>query len=294
MTRRWPATVTVGAIALAVMCLTLGHATAAKSATASSVTVKTLAQGPVKSLQAGKIYLSILDFSQLPGADFGPHSHQPSIVYTVRGVDTISFQAGGSQAVGPGSAAFIPGLVVHTHQNADGRIGTDAIAAGLIVLVLLLCSATWLRGAPRRGAIVALSILLVAGGTVPLIRATANDYYLFAVRPEVQRIGAMPRPDARVFFAAPDMDPVPAGPYLETLTEITVPAGASYETPDTKGPQMVVVLEGSAAVHIGDQTTQLSGSGTAFAQMGQTVAIGNQGSGTLKVLEFTVAGGAVS
>jgi hypothetical protein len=33
------------------------------------------------------------------------------------------------------------------------------------------------------------------------------------------------------------------------------------------------------------------GGGGAFAQMGQTVAIGNQGGGTLKVLEFTVAGG---
>jgi quercetin dioxygenase-like cupin family protein len=288
MTRRWPATVTFGAIALAVMGLTFGDAAEAKSSTVSSVTVKTLAQGHVNSLQPGKIYLSILDFSQLPGADFGPHSHQPSIVYTLRGVDTISFQAGGSQSVGPGSAAFIPGLVVHTHQNPDGRIGTDAIAAGLIVLALLLCAATWLRGASRRGAIVVLSVLLVAGGTVPLIRATANDYYLFAVRPEVQRTGAMPRPDARVFYAAPDMDPVPAGPYLERLREISVPAGASYATPDTLGPQMIVVLAGTAVVHLGDQTTQLGSGGAASAQAGQTMAIVDSGGGTLRVLDFDV------
>ena len=288
MTRRWPASVTFGAIALGVVCLTVACAADAKSSTASSVTVKTLAQGHVKSLQPGKIYLSILDFSQLPGADFGPHSHQASIVYTLRGIDTISFQTGGSQSVGPGEAAFIPPLVVHTHQNPDGRIGTDAIAAGLIVLVILLCAATWMRGAARRLTIGALSILLVAGGTVPLIRATANDYYLFAVRPEVQRTGAMPRPDARVFYAAPDMNPVPAGPYLETLTEITIPAGASYETPDTQGPQMIVVLAGTAAVHLGDQTTQLSTGGADSAQVGQTLAIVDSGSGALQVLDFDV------
>lgn len=288
MTQRWRVTVTFGAIALAVVCVAVAHAADAKSSTAASVTVKTLAQGHVKSLQPGKIYLSILDFSQLPGADFGPHSHQPSIVYTLRGVDTISFQAGGSQSVGPGAAAFIPGLVVHTHQNPDGRIGTDAIAAGLIVLVILLCAATWMRGTFRRVTIAALSILLVAGGTVPLIRATANDYYLFAVRPEVQRTGAMPRPDARVFYAAPDMDPVPAGPYLETLSEITLPAGASYAAPDLQGPQIIVVLAGTAAVHVGDQTTQLSSGGADSAQVGQTLAIVDSGSGMLQVLDFEV------
>jgi quercetin dioxygenase-like cupin family protein len=288
MTPRWLVTASFGAIALAAVCLTVGQVDA-KSSTVSSVTVKTLAQGPVKSLQSGKIYLSILEFRQQPGADFGPHSHQPSIVYTLQGVDTISFQAGAPQSVGPGAAAFIPGLVVHTHQNLDGRIGAAAIAAGLIVVVILLCAATWLRGGRRRATIAVLSILLIAGGTVPLIHATANDYYLFAVRPEVQRTGAMPRPDAWVFYAAPDMDPVPAGPYIETLSAITVPAGASYDKPDAQGPQMIVVLEGTAAVHVGDQTTQLSRGGAASAEVGQTPSIVNSGSGTLEVLDFTVA-----
>jgi quercetin dioxygenase-like cupin family protein len=190
MTPRWLVTASFGAIALAVVCLTVGQADA-KGSSVSSVTVKTLAQGPVKSLQPGKVYLSILEFRQQPGADFGPHAHQPSIVYTLQGVDAISFQAASAQSVGSGAAAFIPGLVVHTHQNLDGRIGAAAIAAGLIVVVILLCAATWLRGGPRRATIAVLSILLIAGGTVPLIRATANGYYLFAVRPKVQRTGAM-------------------------------------------------------------------------------------------------------
>jgi quercetin dioxygenase-like cupin family protein len=287
MTRRRLVTVLMGAVALTVVCLTIEQVDA-KSSSVSSVTVKTLAQGPVKSLQPGKIYLSILEFSQLPGADFGPHSHQPSIEYVLRGVDTISFRGAAARSVGPGQAAFIPLQVVHTHQNLDGRIGAAAIAAGLIVVVILLCAATWLRGGPRRITIAVLSISLIAGGTVPLIRATANDYYLFAVRPEVQRTGPMPRPDARVLYAAPDMVPVPAGPYVETLSAITVPAGASYETPDAPGPQVIVVLEGTAAIHLGDQSTQLSGGGAAAAQPGQILSIVNSGSGTLQVLDFAV------
>jgi quercetin dioxygenase-like cupin family protein len=285
MTPRWLVTASFGAIALAVVSLTVGQV-GAKSSSVSSVT--TLAQGPVKSLQPGKVYLSILEFRQQPGADFGPHSHQPSIVYTLQGVDTISFQAAAAQSVGPGAAAFIPGLVVHTHQNLDGRIGAAAIAAGLIVVVILLCAATFLRGGRRRITIAMLSILLIAAGTLPLIRATANDYYLFAVRPEVQRTGAMPRPDAWIFYAAPDMDPEPAGPYMETLSAITVPAGTSYDMPVAQGPQMIVVLGGSAAVHVGDQTTQLGGGGGASAQAGQTLSIVNSSSGTLHALDFAV------
>ena len=280
-------TASLGAIALAVVCLTIGQA-GAKTASASSVTVKTLARGPVKSLQTGKIYLSILEFRQQPGADFGPHSHQPSIVYTLQGVDTISFTSAATQSIGPGEAAFIPAQVVHTHLNLNGRLGAGAIAVGLILLVGLLCAATLLRGRVRPATIAGLSILLIASGAVPLLRATANDYYLFAVRPEVQRTGAMPRPDAWIFYAAPDMDPVPPGPYVDTLNAITVPAGASYDAPNAQGPQMIVVLGGTATVHVGDQTTQLAGAGAASAQAGETLSIVNSGSGTLQLLDFAV------
>ncbi len=291
MKRRWLAAALFGVVSSAALLLIVGQGQA-KATTLSSATVSTLAQGPVKSLPPGKVYLSILEFSQQPGADFGPHAHQASIVYTFRGIDTISFRGASAQSVGPGEAAFIPGLVVHTHENLDGRIGTGALAVGLILVVILLCAATWLRGGRRRIAVVVLSALLIVGGALPLTRATANDYYLFAVRPEVQRTGPMPRPDAQVIYASTDVDPVPTAPYVETLSAITVPAGGTYDAPTAPGPEIIIVTYGSAAVHIGDQTTQLSGgSGAAFAQTGQTVAFGNQGSGTLKLLEFVVAGG---
>jgi quercetin dioxygenase-like cupin family protein len=239
----------------------------AKNSTVSSVTVKTLAQGPVKSLPKGKVYVNILEFSQLPGADFGPHSHIPAVVYTLHGISTISFRGAGAQSVSPGEAAFIPALAVHTHENLE--------------------AATWLRGPRRSVTIAVLSLLLIGGGALALIGPTVDDYYLFAVRPEPSAV-PMPRPDGRVVFSSPDVNPVPAAPYVETLSAITVPASASYQAPDAPGPEILVVVDGAAAVRVGGQTTHLGGGDADFAQTGQTVVIGNQGSGTLTVLDFAV------
>jgi quercetin dioxygenase-like cupin family protein len=293
MMRRSVVTAIVGALSLASVW-SAALQVDAKSSAFSDVTVKTLAQGQVKALPAGKIFINFLEFSQLPGADFGPPARLAATVYTLHGTSTISFPGAASVAVGPGEAAFVPVLAGHTVQNLEGRIGAGAIAGGLIVLVIVLCTATWMRGRARAVTIAMLSLLLIGGGALPLIGATSNDYYLIAVRPEAQRQQPMPRPDGRVAYSSPDVDPVPAGPYVETLSAITVPTGAIYDAPSAPGPEMIIVTEGSAAVHIGDQTTQLSGSGAAFAQAGQTVAIGNQGSGTLKLLEFVVAGGPAS
>ncbi|HEX9097785.1 MAG TPA: hypothetical protein VF990_16985 [Candidatus Dormibacteraeota bacterium] len=278
---------------MALAWLAIGQVVA-KISLLSSVTVQTLATGPVKSLPAGKVFINILEFRQQPGAEFGPHAHQASIVYTLHGTDTIAFRSAAAQSVGPGEAAFIPTLAVHTHQNLDGRIGAGVMAVGLIVLVIVLCAATWMRGGPRRATIAAVSVLLIAGGTVPLIGATANDYYLIAVRPTSQRSQPMPRPDGRILYGSPDVNPVPPGPYVEALSAITVPAGATYDAPVTQGPQLIIVLEGSATVTVGDQTTQLTAQGAAMAQTGQTPAIVNSGGDPLQVLDFGVTSVAVS
>jgi quercetin dioxygenase-like cupin family protein len=293
MMRHGLAAAVVGSISLAVACSMAGQPHA-NSSTVSTVTVETLAQGPVKNLPAGKIFVNILEFRPLPGSDFGPHAHIAAVVYTLHGISTISFNGAAARSVGPGEAAFIPAMAVHTHQNLNGRIGAGAIAVGLIVVVILLCAATWLRGGRKRVVIAVLLLLLIAGGALPLIGATSNDYYLIAVRPDSQRGLPMPRPDGRVFFSSPDFDPVPAGPYVETLSAITVPPGASYDAPDLPGPVMIIGAEGTASVQIGTETTQLSNGGAAFAQTGQTLAIGNQSSGTLKVLDFAISPPAAS
>ncbi|MGA7911836.1 MAG: hypothetical protein WCC30_09875 [Candidatus Dormiibacterota bacterium] len=254
----------------------------------SAVTVRTLAKGQVKALPPGKVFINILEFSQLPRADFAAPAHFAATIYALRGNTTISVPRAASQSLAPGEAAFVPMLLGHTMQNLDGTIGAGAIAAGLVVVVILLCAATWLRGSRRRITVAVLSIVLIAGGAWPLTGAASNDYYLIAVRPRAQNALPMPRPDGRVAYTAPDIDPLPAGPYVEALTAITVPVGMPYHTPDIPGPQMIVIVGGSATVQLGDKTSQLGGGGGAFAQMGQTLTIVNSGSDTLQVLDFAV------
>jgi quercetin dioxygenase-like cupin family protein len=280
-------TAVIGALSLALACSAALEVNAKNSAS-SAVTVKTLAQGPVKALPAGKILINILEFRQIPGADFAPPAHLPATIYTLHGISTISLPGAPSQSVGPGEAAFIPLLYGHTVRNLEGRIGAGSIAGGLIVLVILLCATTWMRGRARGVTVAVLSLLLIGGGALPLIGATSNDYYLIAVRPDSQPSQPMPRPDGRVAYSSPDVDPVPAAPYLETLSAITVPAGASYDAPNAPGPEMFIVTDGKASVSVGGQTTHLGGGDAAFAQTGQTVLIGNQDSGTLTVLDFAV------
>ncbi|HXC76759.1 MAG TPA: hypothetical protein VNU19_06890 [Candidatus Acidoferrum sp.] len=280
-------------LAVVTVWLTAGYALATTAAP-SSVSVKVLAQGQVMTLPAGKVFDSILEFRQNPGADFGPHAHVPGIVYTLRGTSTISYAAGPQKAVGQGQAAFIPAFVTHTHQNLDGRVGAVALAVGLVALAILLCASTLLRGARRSIVVAGLSIFLILGGALPLLGATANDYYLFAIRSPVERDRAMPRPDGWVEYLSPDLNPVPAGPYVETLSAIAVPAGATYGAPVTPGPQIIVVLQGNATVQVGGETSQLGAQGATMAQAGQTLTIVNSGSDSLQVLDFTATSVAAS
>ena len=288
MIRRCLGAAMLAGLAVVVVWLTAGCALAT-SAAPSSVSVQVLTQGQVMALPAGKVFDSILEFRQNPGADFGPHAHIPAIVYMLRGTSTISYAGGPQKALGEGQAAFIPGLVPHTHQNLDGRLGAGAIAIGLIALAILLCAATLLRGIRRSIVVAGLSVFLIVGGALPVLGATSDDYYLFAIRSPVEHDRPMPRPDGRVEFLS-DLNPVPPGPYVETLSAITLPTGAQYDAPVVKGPQIVVVLEGNATVHVGDETSQLGVQGATIAQAGQTLTIVNSGADPLQVLDFAVAG----
>jgi quercetin dioxygenase-like cupin family protein len=168
----------------------------------------------------------------------------------------------------------------------QGRAGASAIAVGLIVVALLLCAATWLRGGLRRGTVGTLSVLLIAGGVWVLTGATANDWYLFSVRPASDRSVAMPRPDGRVVLGSPDLGSQPPAPYIETLSAITVAPTARYDVRSVPGPQMIVVLQGTAHVQVANENQQLGGSGAVFVQAGNELAIVNAGSDTLQVLDF--------
>jgi quercetin dioxygenase-like cupin family protein len=292
MITRYLAPTLMTGLAVFVVWLAAGYALAT-SAAPSGVSVNVLARGQVKAFPAGNVFDSILEFRQNPGADFGPHAHVPGIVYTVRGTSTISYAGGSQKAVGEGQAAFIPGLVTHTHQNLQGRVGAGAIAIGLIALAILLCAATVLRGMRRSLVVAGLSILLIVGGALPVLGATSNDYYLFAIRSPVEHDRPMPRPDGRVEYLSLDLNPVPPGPYVETLSAITISGGATYDAPVMQGPQIVVVLQGNATVRVGAETSQLGVQGATIAQAGQILAIVNSGADPLQVLDFAVTSVAV-
>lgn len=275
-------------LALAAMSSTAAQVLATDS-TLSRVTVRTLAQGAVKNLPPGNVCLSVLEFHQLPGASYGPHDHPPLFVYTLHGIVTISRPGTAARSVGRGDAAFIPALVpAITQDNVDGRISAGALAVGLIVVVVLLCTATRLRGDRRRVITASLLLLLIAGGALPLFGATSNDYYFIAARPGCAHPAAMPVPFGRVTFLSPDVDPRPAAPYLESLSGIIVPPGARYDSLGVLGPEMFIVVAGSASIHVGGETQQLGRGDAAFAQAGKSLAIVNSASNTLQILRFAI------
>jgi quercetin dioxygenase-like cupin family protein len=260
----------------------------AKTATVSTPTVQTLAQSPAGELPGPKVFVAVLEFSQVPGAACGPTCWLPGFVYTLHGVVTTSSPGAAMRSVGQGEAAFTPAVAEHTNDKVEGRIGAGALGAGLIVIVILLCAATWFRGGRRRAIIAVLSLLLIAGSVLVLSGATSNDWYFVAVRPESQFSQPMPRPDGRVIYASPDVNPVLGGPYLETLSSITVPPDARYDAPDVTGPETIMVVEGTASVHVGAEIRQVSRGQATLSQAGQNLAIVNSGSGSLRLLDFVL------
>jgi hypothetical protein len=287
MMRRCVVAVIVAGLVSAVVCSSAAQANAGNT-TPAGVTIHTLAQGTVKSLPIGSVWFSIHEYHQDPGASYGPIAAIPWIVYTLHGISTIASPSVPTRSVAPGEAAFIPALLPHTHSNVDGRVAAGAIALGLIVLVIALCAATWLRASLRRVVITALSVVLIAGGVLTLTGATANDWYVFAVRPDFQRTLVMPVPYGHRVFESPDVSPRPAVPYTEKLSAVTIPPGARYDALDVSSPVMIIVVEGSASVHVGGETKHLGGGGAAFAQAGGALTVVNPGSDTLQVLDFAL------
>jgi hypothetical protein len=285
--RRCLVTVVAGfSVAVIWSAATLAYA---KTATVSSATVQTLAQGHAGNLPGPKVFVAVLDFSQVPGAACGPTCWLPGFVYTLHGVVTTSSPGSAMRSVGQGEAAFTPALAEHANDKVEGRIGAGAVGVGLIVIVMLLCAATWFRGGRRRATIAVLSLLLIAGSVLVLSGATSNDWYFVAVRPDSQFSQPMPRPDGRVIYASPDVNPVPAGPYRETLSSITVPPDARYDAPDVTGPETIIVVEGTASVHVGGEIRQLGGGQATLSQAREMLSIVNSGSSSLRVLDFVIS-----
>jgi uncharacterized cupin superfamily protein len=68
-----------------------------------------------------------------------------------------------------------------------------------------------------------------------------------------------------------------------------VPAGGRYDAVDVGEPEMIVVVDGKAELHVGGAVQQVGAGGAAFAQAGNTLSIVNLGSDTLQVVDFAVS-----
>jgi quercetin dioxygenase-like cupin family protein len=284
---------TTGLLVL-VAALTLGgwvsvsHVAVATSSAADAQT-RVLATGTAITLPKGAVFVSVIELPQSTGATLGPHAHVPGFAYVLRGRETIQFGGGPTMELNSGQGGFMGGLVIHSHENRKDRVPAAVLAAGLLVLGLILAVVSLMRISARRAAIAVLTGVLIAAGAVALWNPWANDWFFIGVRPAAARGGVMPLPNAARVYESPDLENLPPGPYTESLELITVPAGEVTTIQREPGPEMFLVLTGQAEVRFnGASRISLGTSQAALAQQGASVEVSNSGGGELRLLTFSV------
>lgn len=256
---------------------------------ASLTATRTLATGPVQALPQGAAFFSIVELPQPPGATLGPHAHVPGFAYSMNGVETIQFEDGRTIRVGPGEAGFMGTQAAHSHSNADDLVA----AAGLALLIVALAgvvSFISLRPARRQGRLLpVILVLLIAAGAVGTWNPWSNDWLFISVRPVAARGAPMPIPTASRTYESPDLSTLPAGPYVETLEEITVAPGAAAADIGSAGAAALFVLDGRVEVQpAGGSSIQIGARGATLLQLGASVGVTNSGDRPAHLLRFVV------
>ena len=260
----------------------------ASSSSTSAVTVRTLAQGLVKTRPPGNVFVNILDLRQVPGTTFKLGPYATGMLYARQGGVTISSPGTATRSAGSGDGAFLPSRAVQTVSNNTGRAGAVVIAIVLLLIVAAIAGARWLGFGPGPLITAVLLLVLIAAGTFVLTGGTTNQWYLMVVRSVQFRAVPMPVTYGRVIYSSPDMEPAPKAPFTETLRWIGVPSGGRYDALDTGGPEMIIVVAGAATVHAGSSTQQFESGEATFAQAGNTLTIVNSSGDTLQLVDFAV------
>ena len=271
------------AIAAAAADTLAGFAPAASAAGGA----RTVATGPVNALPEGPLFISVFRLPQPAGATLGPHAHLPGFAWSLRGVETMTFADAPMVRVGPGQGGFMGAQQSHTHLNIDDRVPAGAVAV-LIVLTgaVVAMLSTSLRMTPV-GMSAAL-LFLIALGALAAWNPWSNDWLFVSVRPASARGGSMPLPTASRVFESPDLVPLPAGPYVETVREVTLEPGPET-TIRSVGATLLLVLEGQARVQLAGPTDRVMGRYQAMLlQPGSSAQIASVGDRGARVLEFTI------
>ncbi len=252
---------------------------------------QTLATETMQALPAGTDFFSAIELSQSPGATLGPHAHPYSgFAYTLKGVATIAFVAGGTSRVGPLQVGFIGLQAGHAHENADDRLPSALLALSIVALAILVCL-LWYRRQPRGGRIVLVGLaLLIAAGTVGILNPWSNDWFFFSVRAASNRGAAMPLATSSRTFESPTIGPILPGKYTETIQEITIAPAGTVSNVGATGSAMLFVLDGQVAVQsTGGVSTSLGAHGATVLSPGASAGITNAGSQAAHVIMFSIS-----
>ena len=248
---------------------------------------RTLSSGPVGALPEGPVYISVYGLPQSAGAVLGPHAHVPGFACSLRGVETMTFADAPTARVGPGQAGFMAAQQVHTHLNVDDQLPAGAVAV-LLVVVAAVVAALGVLGSRPRGAIVAALIALIALGGLAAWNPWSNDWLFISVRPAAARGGPMPLPNASRVYESADLAAMPAGPYTETVSEITIPPG-SAATVQPSGASLILVIDGQGQIRLaGASPTFLGIQQGVLVQPGSTAEITSATDRPVRLFEFTI------
>ena len=254
---------------------------------------RTLATGPVKALPQGVDFFSIVELPQAPGGTLGPHAHVPGFAYSLKGVETLTFDDGRAIRVGPGQGEFMGTQAVHSHLNADGRVQAAALALVIVALVGMV-GWTWFRRGQRDGRLLPIAVvLLIAAGALGTWNPWSNDWLFLSIRPVAARGAPMPLPSASRSYESPDLGVLPAGPYMETLEEIWLVPGVPGPDLGSTGAAALFVLSGRVDVQSADGSSiQIGARGATLVQPGASARVTTTGDRPAHVLKFAVTPGA--
>lgn len=177
----------------------------------------------------------------------------------------------------------------HSHINADDRVPAAALALEIVALAGVACLISFRRGRRDRRVLPVVLVLLIAAGALGTWNPWSNDWLFVSVRPVAARGAPMPIPTASLVYESPDLAALPAGPYVETLEEITVaPEGVSADV-GSAGAAVLFVLDGRVEVQsAGGSSIQLGGREATLLQPGASVRVADAGDRPAHLLKFAV------
>jgi hypothetical protein len=269
-------------VVLAVLAWAMPASLPASPAAAS----RTLASGPVAGLPEGQVFISVFRLPQAAGASLGPHAHVPGFACSIRGVETLTYADAPTVRVSPGEAGFMAAQQAHTHLNTEDRVPAAAVALGIVALVALVAG---VRQRTSRDGILPVALIgLMALSGVAVWNPWSNDWLFISIRPASARGGPMPLPTASRVFESAELVGLPAGPYTETMTDVTLASGSSLTIEET-GAGVIVVVDGQTRLEPSGGTTTLLGVQQAsLLQPGSITVLTADGGHAVRLLRFEI------